>query len=213
MDTFVGVRAFKTGIWTLALYTIVLATLAVARGSENTPGFGQRVLLVALSGFLVGFFLDSLVRAVHGSAWKRFRILAFLIFALACVSNAIETVLYLPAVAVAGSIAGGIIQTVILAVVLVRVTQPAPNHEASGSLRFLPRSWSRSHPVSGSRMDTRLFPLCYPGYAGSPLVGARQRRCLRASTSHDNGRARACARFPTCRDTDGDRFACSWKMA
>jgi len=110
MDTFVGVRAFKTGVWTLALYTIVLATLAVARGSEKTPGYG--------------------------SAWKRFYILAILIFALACVSNAIEIVLYLPAVAVAGSIAGGIIQTVILAVVLVRVTQPGPNHEAPRSLGF-----------------------------------------------------------------------------
>lgn len=120
-------RAFsaKTGLWTLAIYTLVLSLLAAVRGSVGTPGFWQRVLLVALSGFLVGFFLDPLARSVRGSAWRRYGIMLLLIFSLASVSNAIETALYLPAIAVAGTIAGGFIQSVILAAVLVRVTQPA----------------------------------------------------------------------------------------
>ena len=133
-----GDEAFsiRTGLWTLAVYTIILSLLAVARGSVGTAGFWQRVFLVALSGFLVGFFLYPLARAVHGSTWKRFGILAILIFSLASVSNGIETALYLPTTAVAGIIAGGIIQSVILAAVLVRVTRPVADDEASKDTRL-----------------------------------------------------------------------------
>lgn len=128
--------SIRTGLWTLAVYTIILSLLAVARGSVRTPGFWQRLLLVALSAFLVGFFLHPLARAVHGSAWKRFGILAILIFSLAGVSNGLETVLYLPTIAVAGTIAGGIIQSVILAAALVRVTRPVPDDGTSEDMRL-----------------------------------------------------------------------------
>ena len=128
--------SMRTGLWTLAVYTVILSLLAVARRSVDTPGFRQRVLLVALSGFLVGFFLHPLARAVHGSNWKRFCILAILIFSLAGVSNGLETVLYLPSIAVAGTIAGGIIQSVILATVLARVTQPVPDDRVAHDIRF-----------------------------------------------------------------------------
>lgn len=126
----------RTGLLTLAVYTLALGLLAAARGSVGSPGFWQRVLLVALSGFLVGFFLDPLARSVRGSAWRRYGILLLLIFSLAIVSNAIETALYLPAIAVAGTIAGGFVQSIVLAAVLVRVTQPARDDTVSGMVRL-----------------------------------------------------------------------------
>jgi hypothetical protein len=126
----------RTGLWTLAIYTMVLSLLAIARGSAGGPGFGDRVALVALSGFLVGFFLDPLARAVGGPAWQRFGVLVLLIFSLASLSNAIETALYLPAVAVAGTLGGGTIQSIILAAVLTRAARPERAH-ASSAIRGL----------------------------------------------------------------------------
>jgi hypothetical protein len=117
--------SLKTGLWTLVIYTIILSIFGIARGSASTSGFGERIILVALSGFLVGFFLDPIVRAVRGSFGKRFIIVAILIFSLACISNVLETILYLPAIVVAGSIGGGVIQTLILAAVLTYITKPA----------------------------------------------------------------------------------------
>ena len=126
----------KTGLWTLGLYTIILSLLGVARGSAGTPDFLQRVILVALSGFLVGYFLNPIARAIHGSGWKRFGILAILIFSLASISNVLETILYLPAVAVVGSFGGGIIQSIILAGILTRVTQPKQKNSQKEAIRI-----------------------------------------------------------------------------
>ncbi len=120
----------RTGLWTLAIYTAVLGLLGVLRGSSSSPDFAQRVVLVALSGFLVGYFLDPLARAIQGSAWKRFGVLALLIFSLATVSNALETILYLPAVAVAGTVASGLLQAAVLGAVLMFVAKPLTNEAA-----------------------------------------------------------------------------------
>jgi hypothetical protein len=128
--------SLTTGFWTLVIYTITLSLLAVARGSVGTPGFFQRVILVALSGFLVGFFLYPLARTVQGSTWARFGKLAILIFGLASISNALETVLYLPAVDAAGNIVGGIVQAVILAAALAFVTRPVLDRESSKNVKL-----------------------------------------------------------------------------
>lgn len=117
--------SIKTGLLTLTIYTIILSIFGIARGSATTSGFGERVFFVALSGFLVGFFLSPIIRAIHGSFWRRFSVIAILVFSLAGISNLLETILYLPAVAITGSIAGGIIQTIILAAVLARITKPS----------------------------------------------------------------------------------------
>ena len=122
--------SLRTALWTLVIYTAVLALLGLARGSAETPGFGQRVALAALSGFMVGFFLHPVVCALTGSFWRRFGLVALMIFALASISNALETVLYLPAVAIAGTIVGGIIQAAVLAAVLAATARPMGVPEA-----------------------------------------------------------------------------------
>lgn len=128
--------SIRTGLWTLTVYTVTLSLLAIARGSTGSPGFMQRVILVALSGFLVGYFLDPLARVVHGSFWKRFGTIFLIIFSLGCVSNVLETILYLPAIAIAGTIGGGFIQAIILAATLVGITKPSSENKKTDALMF-----------------------------------------------------------------------------
>jgi hypothetical protein len=116
--------SWRNGLWTLVVFTAVLSLVAVAQRTAGEAGFAQRVVLVALSGFLVGFFLTPLARAVGGSSWRRFWILGLIIFSLVAVSNAVETALYLKGVALTAVIAGGLVESIILAAVLTRVARP-----------------------------------------------------------------------------------------
>lgn len=120
----------------MVIYTALLSLFAVARGSAAAPGFAVRVLLVAVSGFVAGFFLDGLARSVPGSGWRRFWVLGAIIFCLTTISNVFETVLYLPAVAVAGAVVGGLIQTVILAGIWAILARPASSQGGGPRLHF-----------------------------------------------------------------------------
>ncbi|GAA1663116.1 hypothetical protein GCM10009765_10740 [Fodinicola feengrottensis] len=145
--------------------------LSLARGTAFHPGYPTNLALVAVSALLAGFGLGPLAAMLRLPPIRRIAVLFGIVFVLLSASNAVEVALYLPAATVLGTLAGGLLQSLALSVLLGLFFRPADTDDRLGSALAIrsPLSWGWRVVVLGV-LWVPVFLLC--ALADTPVVEA-----------------------------------------